>query len=56
MFTDNETQEEHAARTMTICPKCEQEKKVGLVVCWNCWGEFKHYRGHLKQWLAAKNI
>lgn len=55
------------ARKMTVCPCCNAEKRLNLVVCWECWREqprcssikmtgFKHWDGTLTDFIVTANI
>ncbi len=45
---------ETTAREMTECPKCHKPKALGLVVCWSCWKEYKHFTGTLTDFLEER--
>ncbi len=47
---------ETTAREMTECPKCHKPKALGLVVCWSCWKEYKHFTGTLTDFLEAETM
>lgn len=53
---------EEQARQLRYCPNCGKPKKVGMVVCWECFKHIdiplKYYEGSFEEWLMEgfKNL
>jgi len=47
---------EDKARQELACRGCKGHKAAGLVVCWECWQEYKYFDGNIEQFSQRKGV